>query len=315
MGQAARRRYEQGFSPRAGAPGGGVRTAIAGRSALAHGGDTPGGRGMGTVNDTMPTLRLGRRWDDVVDLGATPPCESSARTPTGSAGAGVPAAPAGLHRLLAGADPPLITPEETFKEYAFFSSSSTSWVEHARRRSSPTPCGSSLGPSARSRSGEQRRVLAEARGGPRQLPRHRAVGERRRRGGTPRSSTRPPDRASAPSHGPADLVVANNVYAHIADVVGFAGVCAPWSADDSWSSVSAAPADPDRGEPVRRSTTSTPVLHGALSAIRGPVASSRSWTSSQLHARLAVRVWARPTVAGEPTHGVSPAPGAPPGRS
>ena len=29
--------------------------------------------------------------------------------------------------------PPLISPEETFTEYAYFSSFSTSWVEHARR--------------------------------------------------------------------------------------------------------------------------------------------------------------------------------------
>lgn len=61
MGQAARRRYEQGFSPAVGLERlvEGYRTAIAGRSALAHGGDTRASRGMGTVDDTMPTLRLG----------------------------------------------------------------------------------------------------------------------------------------------------------------------------------------------------------------------------------------------------------------
>ncbi len=61
MGQAARRRYEQGFSPAVGLERllEEYRTAIAGRSALARGGDTRAGRGMGTEDDTMPTLRLG----------------------------------------------------------------------------------------------------------------------------------------------------------------------------------------------------------------------------------------------------------------
>ncbi|MEU1258071.1 glycosyltransferase [Streptomyces chartreusis] len=61
MGRAARRRYELGFSPAVGLERlvEEYRTAIAGRSALARGGDTRANRGMGTVDDTMPTLRLG----------------------------------------------------------------------------------------------------------------------------------------------------------------------------------------------------------------------------------------------------------------
>ncbi|MFF8196364.1 glycosyltransferase [Streptomyces bobili] len=49
MGQAARRRYEQGFSPAVGLERlvEGYRTAIAGRSALARGGDTRASRGDG----------------------------------------------------------------------------------------------------------------------------------------------------------------------------------------------------------------------------------------------------------------------------
>ncbi|MFE5601699.1 glycosyltransferase [Streptomyces coelicoflavus] len=49
MGRAARHRYEQGFSPAVGLERllEGYRTAIAGRSALARGGDTPAGRGDG----------------------------------------------------------------------------------------------------------------------------------------------------------------------------------------------------------------------------------------------------------------------------
>ncbi|MFE2439337.1 glycosyltransferase, partial [Streptomyces sp. NPDC059409] len=49
MGLAARRRYEQGFSPAVGLERlvEGYRAAIAGRSAKARGGDTPAGRGDG----------------------------------------------------------------------------------------------------------------------------------------------------------------------------------------------------------------------------------------------------------------------------
>lgn len=61
MGQAARRRYERDFSPAVGLERlvEEYRTAIAGRSAQARGGDTRASRGMGTEDDTMPTLRLG----------------------------------------------------------------------------------------------------------------------------------------------------------------------------------------------------------------------------------------------------------------
>ena len=81
--------------------------------------------------------------------------------------------------------PALITPEETFTEYAYFSSFSDSWVEHAR----------SLREAAVERLGLDRR-LVRGRGrlattatccstssGAVPVPRHRAVGERRR-GGT-----------------------------------------------------------------------------------------------------------------------------------
>src|SRR5690242_3962941 len=69
-----------------------------------------------------------------LDLGATPPCELFL---TGAAlEAPEPTYP--LHvrvcgRCLLAQIPPLITPEETFTEYAYFSSFSASWVEHARK--------------------------------------------------------------------------------------------------------------------------------------------------------------------------------------
>lgn len=90
MGQAARLRYEQGFSPAVGLTRlvEEYRTAIAGRSAQTRTGDTRASRGMGTANDTMPTLRLEgdgerrRPWGDATMR------ELSRRGPTGPAGAG-----------------------------------------------------------------------------------------------------------------------------------------------------------------------------------------------------------------------------------
>ena len=69
----------------------------------------------------------------VVDLGATPPCESFLAPD--QLDQPEPAYP--LHLRVCtdcwlAQIPPLITPEETFSEYAYFSSYSTSWVEHAR---------------------------------------------------------------------------------------------------------------------------------------------------------------------------------------
>ena len=69
-----------------------------------------------------------------LDLGATPPCElfltaDAAERPEVTYPLHVRVCDSCLLAQL----PPLITPEETFTEYAYFSSFSTSWVEHARR--------------------------------------------------------------------------------------------------------------------------------------------------------------------------------------
>ena len=69
-----------------------------------------------------------------VDLGATPPCElflaaEALERPEVTYPLHVRVCEGCLLAQL----PPLITPEETFTEYAYFSSFSTSWVEHARR--------------------------------------------------------------------------------------------------------------------------------------------------------------------------------------
>jgi len=72
--------------------------------------------------------------ESFVDLGATPPCELfltaealEAPEPT------FPLHPRVCRNCLLVQLPPLIDPDETFTEYAYFSSFSSSWVEHARR--------------------------------------------------------------------------------------------------------------------------------------------------------------------------------------
>ena len=125
-----------------------------------------------------------RTWPSVVDLGATPPCERFLTAEQ----LDEPEPTYPLH-LRVCTDcwlaqlPPLITPEETFTEYAYFSSYSTSWVEHARGSSPPRSTGWPRPGLVRGRGGQQRRLPAAARGrAGRALPGHRAVGERRRGG-------------------------------------------------------------------------------------------------------------------------------------
>lgn len=69
----------------------------------------------------------------VVDLGATPPCERFLTVEQ----LDEPETTYPLHLKVCtdcwlAQIPPLITPEDTFTEYAYFSSYSASWVEHAR---------------------------------------------------------------------------------------------------------------------------------------------------------------------------------------
>ena len=69
-----------------------------------------------------------------VDLGATPPCELFLTAEAlERAEATFPLHPRVCANCLLVQLPPLIDPGETFTEYAYFSSFSSSWVEHARR--------------------------------------------------------------------------------------------------------------------------------------------------------------------------------------
>ncbi|AQZ67296.1 methyltransferase, putative [[Actinomadura] parvosata subsp. kistnae] len=162
----------------------------------------------------------------VVDLGATPPCE---RILTAEQ-LDEPEVTYPLHLRVCTSCwlaqiPPLITPEETFTDYAYFSSYSASWVEHARA----FVAGLDLRPDS---------FVVEVASNDGYLLRHVVqrgvrclgiepsvnVGQAARERGVPTvTAFLTPDSAEAVvrEHGKADYVVANNVYAHIPDVVGF----------------------------------------------------------------------------------------------
>ncbi|MGW1975710.1 class I SAM-dependent methyltransferase [Streptomyces sp. NPDC001889] len=182
----------------------------------------------------------------VVDLGATPPCESFLAAD--QLDQPEPAYP--LHLRVCtdcwlAQIPPLITPEETFTQYAYFSSYSTSWVEHARAFVAGTAQRLGLGPDS---------FVVEVASNDGYLLRHMVdrgirclgiepsvnVGAAARDAGVP-TLTEFLDPATGAAvraeHGPADLVVANNVYAHIPDVVGFTRGLRALVADDGWVSI------------------------------------------------------------------------------
>ncbi|MFT2014359.1 class I SAM-dependent methyltransferase [Streptomyces sp. 796.1] len=184
--------------------------------------------------------------ESVVDLGATPPCESFLAAD--QLDLPEPAYPLHLRvctECWLAQIPPLITPEETFKEYAYFSSYSTSWVEHARAFVTDAAERLALGPDS---------FVVEVASNDGYLLRHVVdrgvrclgiepsvnVGAAARDAGVPTvSEFLDPDTGARvrAEHGPADLVVANNVYAHIPDVVGFTRGLRALVADDGWVSI------------------------------------------------------------------------------
>ncbi len=181
-----------------------------------------------------------------VDLGATPPCELFLSVE--ALGRVEPTYP--LHvRVCPGCLlaqlPPLISPEETFTEYAYFSSFSTSWVEHARRFVDAAVGRLGLGAES---------LVVEVASNDGYLLQHVVergvrcvgiepsvnVGAAARVKGVPTLTaflTAETGARVRAEHGPADLVVVNNVYAHIPDVVGFTRGLRGLVADDGWVSV------------------------------------------------------------------------------
>ncbi|TFV61332.1 class I SAM-dependent methyltransferase [Mycobacterium sp. PS03-16] len=182
----------------------------------------------------------------VLDLGATPPCENFLAESSLDA----PEVTYPLHLRLC-ADclllqiPALITPEDTFTEYAYFSSYSDSWVDHARRFVTNSVERLSL---------DEKSFVIEVASNDGYLLQHVLdagvrclgiepsvnVGAAAVARGVP-TTTAFLDTATATAvreeHGAADLVVANNVYAHIPDLLGFTAALRTLMADDGWLSI------------------------------------------------------------------------------
>ncbi|GAB2657783.1 class I SAM-dependent methyltransferase [Prescottella soli] len=182
----------------------------------------------------------------VLDLGATPPCELFLTTED----LDLPESTYPLHLRLC-ADcmllqiPALVTPEDTFTEYAYFSSYSDTWVEHARQ----------FVDQSISRLGLDRSSsIIEVASNDGYLLKHAVAAEipclgiepsinvstAAREAGIP-TLTAFLDEALAcgirEEYGPADLVVANNVYAHVPDLRGFTRALRTLVDDDGWISI------------------------------------------------------------------------------
>ena len=168
----------------------------------------------------------------VLDLGASPPCESFLSEEQ----LDLPEATYPLHLRLCPdclllQIPALITPEDTFGgDYAYYSSYSTSWVEHARKFVDQAVDALNLDPDG---------FVVEVAANDGYLLQHvvnrgiRCLGiepsvncsEAARAKGIPMLRAFLDEALAArvrDEHGPADLVVANNVFAHIPDITGFA---------------------------------------------------------------------------------------------
>ncbi|KAA9150524.1 class I SAM-dependent methyltransferase [Amycolatopsis acidicola] len=182
----------------------------------------------------------------VVDLGASPPCESF----LSAAALEAPEMTFPLHLRVCPECflvqlPPLIDPAETFTEYAYFSSFSHSWLEHAERFTAGAVerlglDGDSFVVEVASNDGYLlRNVVAR---GLRCLGIEPSVnvGEAAREAGVPTLTAFLDEDTGAAvrhEHGRADLVVANNVYAHIPDILGFTAGLRALVADDGWVSI------------------------------------------------------------------------------
>ncbi|MDQ0377666.1 class I SAM-dependent methyltransferase [Amycolatopsis thermophila] len=196
----------------------------------------------------MTTCRLcgSTHLASVVDLGATPPCEAFLTAEQVDESENT----FPLHLRVCtdcwlAQIPPLITPEDTFTEYAYFSSYSQSWVDHAGR----------FVAGAVERLGLDRgSFVVEVASNDGYLLKHVVaqgirclgvepsvnVGQAAREAGVPTLTAflGPETGASVrEQYGPANLVVANNVYAHIPDVIGFTKGLRALAADDGWVSI------------------------------------------------------------------------------
>ena len=166
-----------------------------------------------------------------VDLGMSPPCESYLST--GELDHGETFYP--LHVRVCGVCllvqlPAYLTPDEIFAHYAYFASYSDSWVEHARRFVVAAVDRLGLGNDS---------FVVEVASNDGYLLQHAVALGIRSLGVEPAANVAEAALARgidtevtflgaesgakiAADHGPADLVVANNVFAHVPDIVDFA---------------------------------------------------------------------------------------------
>jgi SAM-dependent methyltransferase len=182
----------------------------------------------------------------VLDLGVTPPCELLLEADA----LDLPEQTFPLHLRLCEdclllQIPALITPADTFTEYAYFSSYSDSWVEHARSFVAGAVEKLDLGPASfvvevASNDGYLLRHVVDAGVPCLGIEPSVNVGAAAVERGVP-TLTAFLDEVTATSvrlqHGPADLVVANNVYAHVPDLLGFTKGLRALLADDGWLSI------------------------------------------------------------------------------
>lgn len=182
----------------------------------------------------------------ILDLGATPACESFIAADD----LDLPELTFPLHVRLCEdclllQIPALITPEATFTEYAYFSSYSDSWVRHAKRFVDDTVDQLGLGADS---------LVIEVASNDGYLLQHVVaqgipclgiepsvnVGAAARDRGVPTETAFLDEElavALRAVHGPADVVVANNVYAHVPDLLGFSRALRGLLAEDGWLSI------------------------------------------------------------------------------
>ena len=249
----------------------------------------------------------------VLDLGATPPCERFLLEEQ----LDLPETTYPLHLRLCEEClllqiPALITPEDTFTDYAYFASYSDSWVEHARRFVEQAVHDLGLGPHS---------SIVEVASNDGYLLRHAVsagipclgiepsvnVGAAARGIGVP-TLTAFLDEGTAEDirreYGPADLVVANNVYAHVPDLLEFTRALRILVADDGWLSI-----EVHHALNLVRSAQFDTVYHEhfqyytVLSAMRALATAGLSVVDvEQLDTHGgSIRLWARPEESAGPT--------------
>lgn len=182
----------------------------------------------------------------ILDLGATPPCERILTQD--QLDEPEPFYPLHLqicqHCLLAQL-PALIPPEDIFTEYAYFSSYSPSWVSHAKRF---------VDAAIRDLRLDSRSFVIEVASNDGYLLQHFVsrgvpclgvepsvnVGAQADKMGIPTITKFLTPQTAADiraNYGTADLLVANNVYAHVPDIVGFTHGLRTLVSDDGWVSI------------------------------------------------------------------------------